>query len=109
MSKYGNRKTVVDGIEFDSKHEAERWCELKLLQRAGEISNLHRQVPFSLIPAQRVNGKVVEKAVKYIADFSYWTKDGQYIVEDAKGVRTKEYILKRKMMLHFHGIQIKEV
>ena len=110
MSKYGNKKTVVDGITFDSQREAQRWFELRLLERGKEISNLMRQVPYQLIPAQRINGKVVEKAVDYIADFTYTdNRTGETVIEDAKGVRTKEYILKRKMMLYFHGIQIKEV
>lgn len=110
MNKYGARKTEVDGIVFDSKKEATRWCELRLLERAGEISNLSRQTVFGLIPAQRdEKGKVIEKAVKYIADFTYFEKNGEFVVEDTKGVRTKEYIIKRKMLLYFHGLRIKEV
>ena len=109
MAKYGNRKIETPEGTFDSLKEYRRWQELKLLQRAGEINNLFRQTPFGLIPAQRVGGKVVERAVRYIADFTYWTKDGEFVVEDAKGVRTKEYIIKRKLMLKEHGIQVKEV
>ena len=108
MAKYGNRKVERDGIEFDSIKECQRYCELKLMQRAGVISDLQLQVPFELIPAQRIDGKVVERAVTYKADFVY-KKDGQTVVEDTKGVRTKEYIMKRKMMLFFHGIRIVEV
>lgn len=107
-SKYGNRKVALDGMKFDSAHEANRYQQLKLLERAGRIANLRSQVPFELIPAQRVDGKVVERNVKYIADFTY-TKDGRLIVEDAKGFRTAEYKLKRKLMLYFHGIRIQEV
>ena len=103
MSKYGNIKTVTsDGIKHDSIKEANRWCELLLLQRAGVITDLQRQVKFLLIPKQEG-----ERAVYYIADFTY-TENGERVVEDAKGMRTKEYRLKKKMMLYFHGIKIKE-
>ena len=108
MAKYGNRKVVRDGIEFDSIKECQRYCELKLMQRAGVISDLQLQVPFELIPAQRIDGKVVERAVTYVADFVY-KQNGQTVVEDTKGYRTSEYIMKRKMMLFFHGIRIVEV
>lgn len=108
MTKYGNRKVTRDGITFDSIRECQRYFELKLMQRAGVISDLRLQVPYELIPAQRIDGKVVERAVNYIADFVY-TENGETIVEDAKGCRTKEYILKRKLMLWRHGIQIREV
>lgn len=108
MAKYGNRKITVNGITFDSLREYARWQELKWLQRAGHITDLERQVKYELIPAQRINGKLVERAVSYIADFVYKEK-GQTVVEDAKGAKTKEYILKRKMMLYFHNIRIKEV
>ncbi len=103
MSKYGNIKTVTsDGIKHDSIKEANRWCELNLLLRAGVIQDLQRQVKFELLPKQEG-----ERAVYYIADFVY-TENGKRIVEDAKGMRTKEYKLKKKMMLYFHGIRIKE-
>ena len=108
MAKYGNRKIIRDGIEFDSIKECQRYCELKLMQRAGVISDLQLQVPFELIPTQRIDGKVVERAVNYIADFVY-KQDGQTVVEDTKGMRTKDYIIKRKLMLWVHGIRIREV
>ncbi len=107
-AKYGNRKVTADGQTFDSRKEYRRFCELRLLEKAGEVADLRRQVRFELLPAQRIDGKVIERAVTYIADFVY-TAYGQTVVEDTKGVRTKEYILKRKMMLFFHGIVIKEV
>ena len=111
MSKYSNRKVVVDGLKFDSKREAQRWQELKLMERAGLIEGLVRQFPINLLPAQKdENGKVIERPVRYVADFVYTDKNtGKTVVEDAKGVRTHEYILKRKMALYFHGIKIKEV
>lgn len=107
--KYGNRKTEVDGITFDSVKEANRWMELKLLERAGEITFLERQVPYVLIPAQRdLKGKLLERECKYIADFVY-TENGKVVVEDTKGMRTPEYIIKRKLLLERYGIRIKEV
>ena len=111
-SKYHNQKVEVDGIKFDSKHEAERWCELKLLEKKHEILYLQRQVSFELIPKQLdERGKVIERAVKYVADFVYLDHDGNLVVEDAKSpiTRTDAYLLKRKMMLKYKGIRIKEV
>lgn len=118
-SKYGAKKTVMDGIEFDSRREANRWFELRMLERAGAISDLERQVKFVLIPQQRepdsvgprggkIKGKLLENEVAYVADFVY-LDNGQKVVEDAKGFKTPEYIIKRKLMLYFHNIQIKEV
>lgn len=119
-NKYGNAKVTVEGITFDSKREARRYLDLLLLLNAGEISDLQRQVKYVLIPAQREPdiigpkggrkpGKLLEHEVSYIADFVYKDKDGNQIVEDTKGFRTKDYELKRKMMLYFHGIRIREV
>lgn len=108
MPKYGNRKIIRDGIEFDSIKECQRYCELKLMQRAGVISDLQMQVSFELIPSQRIDGKVAERAVNYIADFVY-QQNGQKVVEDTKGYKTPEYIIKRKLMLHIHGIRIREI
>ena len=103
-SKYGNKKVVIDGYIFDSKAEGSHYLKLKLMERAGEISDLQLQVPFELLPKQ---GK--ERAVKYISDFVYLDKNGNRVVSDVKGKRTKDYILKRKMMKYFHGIEIREV
>lgn len=120
-SKYGAKKVVVDGITFDSKREFKRWQELSMLQKAGVITDLQRQVKYILIPAQRepdtkgprgglIKGKLIEREVSYIADFVYRdARTGEWVVEDVKGMRTKEYILKRKMLLYFKGIRIKEV
>ena len=110
MGKYRNIKTTVDGITFDSAKEAHRWAELKLLERAGKIYNLQRQVPFVLIPKQVRDGKVIERPVVYKADFVY-TENGEDIVEDTKSeaTKTKEYIIKRKLLLWQFGIRIKEV
>lgn len=122
MSKYHSKKITVDGETFDSKKEYRRYRELLLLEKAGEISDLQRQVKFLLIPTQYEhfkrygkNGKeltpgkrVVEKECAYYADFVY-TENGRDVVEDTKGVRTPDYIIKRKLMLHIHRIRIREV
>lgn len=110
-NKFGSRKTQVDGITFDSKREARRFAELRLLERAGEISNLQIQVPFVLIPNQRdeESGRVIERAVTYRADFVYNDRNGKMIVEDAKGYRTDVYLIKRKLMLKVHKIRVVEV
>lgn len=108
MSKYGSRKVTLDGITFDSVRESRRYGELKLLEKSGKIMDLKRQVKYQLIPAQKVNGKTVERAVNYIADFTYW-KGNEFVVEDTKGFKTKDYIIKRKLMLWVHGIRIREV
>lgn len=109
MNKYGNAKVTINGEKFDSKREARRYQELLLLQKAGKIANLQRQVKYVLIPAQRIDGKVVERECYYAADFVYRdVATGKEIVEDSKGMRTKDYIIKRKLMLYVHGIRITE-
>ena len=107
-SKYGAKKVTVNGETFDSQKEYRRFCELSLLEKAGKVTNLQRQVKFELIPSQRIDGKVVERACTYVADFVY-TENGKKVVEDTKGFKTKDYIIKRKLMLYVHGIQIKEI
>lgn len=107
-SKFRNTKVETEFGTFDSKKELRRYMVLLDMQRNGEIQDLKRQVPYELIPSQRIGGKVVERAVKYIADFTYY-KDGDFVVEDTKGMKTPEYVIKRKMMLYFKGIRIKEV
>ena len=103
MSKYHAVKTSFNGIVFDSKKEAHRYYELSILQAAGEISNLQRQVTYELIPKQ--DG---ERACTYKADFVY-QENGKTVVEDVKGVRTDAYTIKRKLMLWVHGIKIREI
>lgn len=107
-NKYGNHPVVADGVRFDSEKEYARWCELKLLQKAGVISELQRQVKFELQPSFYFNGKKIQ-AINYIADHTYYDQDGNYIVEDVKGVKTREYINKKKQMMYIHNIEIKEV
>ena len=122
MSKYNNKKVFLpDGTVFDSEKEYARWCELRLLEKAGEIQNLQRQVPFEIIPpytevierygkkGQRLKDqiKTIEKVCYYKADFTYY-ENGKLVVEDTKGFKTEAYVMKRKLMLHKFGIRIKE-
>ena len=125
MNKYGNRKTTTsDGVVHDSRLEASRWCELKLLERAGAIKDLRRQVEFELIPAQyesferyskkgtrlKDGVKLVERKVSYVADFVYHDVEAnKMVVEDTKGFKTKDYKIKKKLMLWVHNIKITEV
>ena len=108
MSKYKAKKTKVDGITFDSKKEAERYRQLKMLENARHISDLELQKKFVLIPSQKVDGKIKERECSYRADFTY-IEDGRQIVEDTKGFKTDSYIIKRKLMLERHGIEVKEI
>ena len=125
--KHGNRKTVVDGIEFDSAKEARRYCELKLMERAGQIEDLQLQKEFELIPAQyetferygkkgqrlKDGKRCIEKSCVYKADFVYM-QNGQQVVEDTKGYRDPasaayaKFVIKRKLMLERFGIRIIE-
>ena len=108
--KYHNIKTMTsDGIEHHSQAEAKRWIQLKLLERSGEIKDLQRQVKYVLIPSQKEGKKTIERECSYIADFVYTDKQGNTVVEDTKGFRTKDYTIKRKLMLWVHKIKIKEV
>lgn len=122
FSKYRNKKTEADGIIFDSRKEANYYLLLKQRLDAGEIENLRMQVPYELVPAvwktevkhlktkDKEIRKQVQRAVHYVADFVYTdTRTGEEYVVDTKGYRTKEYMLKRKMMLAFKGISIVEV
>lgn len=107
-SKYhAKRIKTLDG-DFDSKKEYNRWCDLCLMQKAGIITDLQRQVKFELIPAQKEGKKTIERAAYYVADFVY-NKDGRRVVEDTKGVKTRDYILKRKIMLWRYGVKIHEI
>lgn len=123
-SKYRSQKITVNGKTFDSHKEYRRFCELSLLQRAGQISELETQKPFELIPAQyeyferygkrgqrlKDGKRCVEKSVVYYADFTY-KENGKIVVEDTKleATKTTEYIIKRKLMLYVHGIKIREI
>lgn len=106
-SKYGAIKTQVDGITFDSKREAARYVELKQLEKRGAISHLALQPKFELIPPMVMDGKK-QRAIYYIADFSYVDHLGIKVIEDVKGMKTREYQIKRRLMMHRYGIEVKE-
>lgn len=122
MSKYHSKKAFsADGKLHDSKKEARRWEQLQLMERAGKIKDLKRQVEFELIPAQyesyprygkkgqriKDGRRCVERSCRYVADFVY-SAEGALIVEDCKGMRTHDYVIKRKLMLKVFGIKITE-
>lgn len=112
MQKYRNRKMKIENIVFDSQKEARRYFELKLLEKKGEISQLQRQVPFELIPAEVGADTKKLRSIVYLADFVYLTeKDGvsQKHIEDVKGVKTAVYRLKKRLMWHLYRINIEEV
>lgn len=107
MTKYYNRKVVIDGITFDSRKEGNFYCELKMLRMAGEVIDFERQVTFELQPKFKHFGKT-ERAIKYIADFVVHYKDGRTVVVDVKGDKTAVYRIKRKMLLFKHPDMIFE-
>ena len=107
MSKYHNTKTTVFGHTFDSRHEAERYIVLRSMEKSGLISNLRLQVPYELVQGRKIKGKAIRPSY-YIADFVY-TCGGEEVVEDAKGVKTAVYQLKKKLMADRYGILIQEV
>jgi len=107
-SKFKNKKTTVGDVVLDSKAEAQRYAHLLNLQSWGDISNLKTQVRFELIPQTKKPSGGHERKCEYVADFVYTDKNGKQIVEDVKGVKTKDYIIKRKLMLQVHGIEVKE-
>lgn len=107
-SKYRAKKTVVDGITFDSRKEADRYLVLKGMEEDGSIDDLRRQVRYELIPAFDVDGKHY-RPVFYVADFVYVDKEtGKEVVEDVKGVRTDVYKLKSKLFARRYSMSIKE-
>lgn len=106
--KYHNTKMIVDGILFDSKKEARRFQELKLWEKVGGISDLRRQVKYTLIKGQRWSDGKKHRDTVYIADFVY-KMDGRVIVEDVKGFRTDAYRIKRELMKDLYDIEIQEV
>lgn len=126
FAKYGAKKVIIDGIQFDSKKEAERYLILKSKEKNNEITDLQLQVPFVLIPTQYENvvtytpkrhkekiiKKILEQKVVYVADFVY-TQDGEIVVEDVKGYKNSTayavFVIKRKLMLFIHDIKVHEV
>lgn len=127
-NKFGAKKVIgLNGEVFDSQKEHQRWSVLKLMERAGKISDLQRQVTFELIPTQREEspglykagpqkglpkpGDIIEQGCRYVADFVY-QQDGKTVVEDCKGYKKGAaydlFVIKRKLMLYIHGIRVKE-
>lgn len=98
-NKFGNEKTDVDNIRFDSKAESQRYGELKMMERGGLIQGFEMQVPYDL----EVNGVLI---CKYMADFVITWPDGVVTVEDVKGVQTPDFKLKKKLMWAIHNIDI---
>lgn len=109
MTKYSNKKTLVDGIWFDSKKEANRYQDLLLMQKAKVIRNLAIQQVFELVPSVVLNGRK-RPPVRYKADFTYFDdrQGGEFVVEDVKGFRTEGYKIKRHLMKAVHGIEVLE-
>ena len=108
--KYRNKKTIIDGITFDSKLEAKRYIQLKTLENANKIKNLELQPKFELQPSFKKNGKTYRNIV-YKADFKYFDNElGKLVVEDTKGFKTKDYMLKKKMFEYkYQDLEINEV
>lgn len=105
-NKFNAKKTTIDNIEFDSAKEAKRYVKLRALEDAGEIQHLRLQVPFELVPSFECCG-VKYRGMKYVADFVYF-RDGKFVVEDCKGVKTPEYKMKKKLMAYLNHINIEE-
>lgn len=106
MSKYGAKKTMIDGITFASKAEANRYLVLRLSANGYTITDLRMQVKFDLAPSVVIQGRK-RPPIRYIADFVYM-QDGKQVVEDVKGMLTSTYKLKRHLMKSVHGIEILE-
>lgn len=105
-SKFGNKREQVDGIWFDSKGEAARYIEIKMMEKAGLITDLQLQVSFELAPKVKIAGKW-KPPLRYVADFVYTdVQSGKRIVEDFKGVQTKVFRIKRHLMKFIHDIDI---
>ena len=108
MSKYKNKKVVVDNILFDSKKEANYYTKLKILRDAGKILDLELQKRFVLQQGFKLHGKTY-RAITYIADFVYKDQEGQTHVVDTKGYCTEVYKIKKKLFMKKYGIEIEEI
>ena len=100
-NKYHAQKVEWHGMRFDSKKEFNRYMELQIMEKAGLISNLKRQVPYIIIPYSKWG-----RAIKYIADFDYM-EDGKHVLEDSKGVVTPLFKLKKRLVAERYGIEIR--
>lgn len=111
-NKFGAKKKEVDGHLFDSTKEAKRYMALKLLEQSGQITDLRIQVEFLLIPKQAKPAGGFERPASYSADFVYFDRSGNQVVEDVKSEPTRkkpDYVMRRKLMLMVHGIEIREI
>lgn len=108
-NKYGARKVIIDGQHFDSQREANRWWDLRMLEKGGQISQLERQVPYVLAQAVTLHGARRKKpALRYVADFRYFdVKAGHFVVEDAKGYESPISRIKRHLMKSVHNIDVR--
>ena len=107
MSKYGNKKTQMHGLMFDSKAEAARYAQLIILERTGKIKGLERQVAYKLAPSVKFEGATRKTpALRYVADFAYWEGDKR-IIEDVKGVQTPLFKAKRHLMKTVLGLEVR--
>jgi hypothetical protein len=106
-SKYKNKKVTIDGIEFDSIKEGNRYAELKLLEKVGIIKDLELQPKFELIPKYKIGGRSVRK-MEYVADFKY-IENGKVVIEDVKGMKTEVYKIKKKLFEFQYGIEVREI
>lgn len=106
-SKYRAFKTTVGDITFDSGLEARRYTQLKILEAAGTVKNIQLQPKFRLMDSFKYDGKTI-RAIDYIADFMY-EEDGKVIVEDVKGIRTKDYIIKSKLFIKKYILELEYV
>lgn len=105
--KYANEITMVDGVRFDSRAEANRWLELRTMEADGKITDLRRQVRYVLVPATPRPSGGVEREKAYVADFVHVdARTGRTVVTDVKGAEPAVWALKRALMLHVHGIEI---
>lgn len=110
MNKYRNKKILIDGIEFDSRLESNRYCQLKMLERTNEIKDLRRQVEYVIQESYKKNNKTI-RPIKYIADFVYYDlKRNKTIIEDTKGYRNEVYKIKKKIFEYkYPGLEITEI
>lgn len=108
QSKYKNKKAIYKNIEFDSMKEMSWYIKYELMEKAGSIKDLQRQVKFELQPSFKLNGKTI-RAINYYADITYKDKDNKLHVIDIKGMRTEVYKLKKKMMAYKYNIEIEEI
>lgn len=108
MSKYGARKTTIDGIVFDSNLEANYYCQLKMLMKAKIVSSFEVQPTFELQEGYK-KGKRKIQPITYIADFHVYYADGREEIVDCKGLKTEVYRIKKKIFEYKYGFEIKEI